>query len=132
MDTAMATVTVMAQTKKNDWRLQGASMTLIKPTLAVFVGIMVAWAAWSNALGNVMMWRQPETALGTVGLGDYPAARLVEIQMIKSPRSFNSQALADLARGSLRTQPVNSTALRLLATASKTSGDERTFRKSGC
>lgn len=67
------------------------------------------------------MGGQPEMALGAFGLGDYPAARHAETQMIRNPRRFNPPALAALARDSLKAQSINSTALRLLAVEPKAS-----------
>ena len=109
----------MVYTKTNDWRLQKGIGALIKHVAALVASAILAWAAWSNALGNVTMLRQPEFALGAVGLGDYPAARLAETKMIRSPRRFNPQTLAALARSSLKAQAINSTALRLLAVEPK-------------
>ena len=89
---------------------------MVNRILVVVIGLSLAWAAWSNAKGNVAIRQKPDMALGSVGLGDYPAARLAETQMIRNPRRFSAQAVVALARDSLRAQPVNSTALRLLVT----------------
>ena len=87
---------------------------MIKNILVVLAGLLLAWAAWSNAKGNVVMRQRPDLALGSVGLGDYPAARLAETQMARNTAKLTPKTIASMAQNSLRVQPINSPALRLL------------------
>lgn len=104
-------------------RIQLSGAALAKYAVIAVLGLIGAWFAFGLAVSGIARSKAPDRALAFVPSEGNALANKADIALL-SGKKIPAKVLANTARASLRSAPLNPKAVRLLAISAAMNGDE--------